>query len=141
MLPSFFKIHNRILLTFSWPAIICSDLIPDNFASYDHDGDLKHYHVEYFGEPRSHSWVLARNVEMYGSGSAPAPSVLASSKGMASARARKSFEKAVIQADGMTSLKPKERLKYCTFKAMPDQTQLKRYTESKCCYEVYSHHT
>eukprot|EP00794_Sanderia_malayensis_P002968 gene2968-3421_t len=100
----------------SWPAIICSDLSEGNFASYDEDGDLKHYHVEYFGEPRSHSWVLAKNVAIYGSASAPTPSVLASCKRMSSARVRKSFEKAIMEADQLFCAKPKDRLKSCLFK-------------------------
>ncbi len=102
--------------SFSWPAILCSDIIEGNYASFDEDEDLKHYHVEYFGRPRSHSWVLARNVEIYVSGNAPPPYFLAKSKGMASAKAKESFEIAVHEADKLLLLKPIERLKNCIFK-------------------------
>ena len=99
-----------------WPAIICSDIEPNNFTSYDSDGDIEHYHVEYFGDPRTHSWIHAKEVEIYGSGNAPAPSLLMSHKSMNSARSRKSFQLAVRQADQMIPLKPTERLKHCFYK-------------------------
>ena len=71
--------------------------------------------MEYFGDPRSHSWVLARDVEIYGSGNAPVPFLLTSHKGMKTIQSRKSFQRAVMQADKLTLLQPKERLKHCFF--------------------------
>ena len=76
---------------------------------------MTHYHVEYFGDPRTHSWVIAKDVEIYGSGNAPAPFLVASHKGMKTIQSRKSFQKAVMQADRLTLLKPKDRLQYCFF--------------------------
>lgn len=32
----------------------------------DIDGDPYSYHVEFLGNPHSHSWVPAKHVEMYG---------------------------------------------------------------------------
>ena len=32
----------------------------------DIDGDPHSYHVEYLGNPHSHSWVVAKYVEVYG---------------------------------------------------------------------------
>lgn len=99
-----------------WPGIICSDIVPNNFASFDNYGDIEHYHVEYFGDPRTHSWVLAKNVEMYGSGNAPLPFHLTSHKGMATGKSRKSFQKAILQADKLIHLEAKDRLENCFFK-------------------------
>ena len=76
--------------------------------------------MEYFGDPRTHSWILAKDVEIYGSGNAPAPFLLASHKGMKAIQSRKSFQRAIKQADKLTLLQPKERLKHCFFQ--PNKT-------------------
>ena len=95
--------------------------MPDNYASFDNYGDVKHYHVEYFGNPRTHSWILAKDVEIYGSGNAPAPFEVASHKGMRKNLSRKSFQTAMLQADKLIHLPPKERLRHCFYHSTGQQ--------------------
>ena len=113
----------HVSIIYRWPAIICSDITPDNYAWFDIEGDVKYYHVEYFGDPRTHSWVLAKHVEVYGSGNAPSPVLIATHKAMTTARSRKSFQKAVLQADKLTSLSSAERLSHCVFHSTDAQSK------------------
>ncbi|XP_065053644.1 uncharacterized protein LOC135682610 [Rhopilema esculentum] len=124
MMHVFFLIASvHVTFTYRWPAIICSDITPDNYAWFDIEGDVKYYHVEYFGDPRTHSWVLAKHVEVYGSGNAPSPVLIVTHKAMTTARSRKSFQKAVLQADKLTSLSPAERLSHCVFHSTDVQSK------------------
>ena len=82
--------------------------------------------MEYFGDPRTHSWVHAKDIEIYGSGNAPTPFLLASHKGMNTKHSRKSFQTAVMQADKLIPLALKERLKHCFYKPVDDYTASER---------------
>ncbi|XP_070566475.1 uncharacterized protein [Ptychodera flava] len=55
----------------SWPAILCPSPEDNTYVSYDEDGDVLWYHVEFLGKVHSHCWVLYYNVEVYARGKQP----------------------------------------------------------------------
>ncbi|KAM4842220.1 zinc finger CW-type PWWP domain protein 2 isoform 1-T2 [Thomomys bottae] len=50
----------------SWPGVLCPDPLQGNYVSYDLDGNVEQYHIEFLGNPHSKSWIDARFVEHYG---------------------------------------------------------------------------
>ncbi|XP_065788982.1 zinc finger CW-type PWWP domain protein 2 [Muntiacus reevesi] len=49
----------------SWPGILCPDPFKGKYVTYDLDGDVEQYHVEFLGDPRSRSWIDAAFVGHY----------------------------------------------------------------------------
>uniref|UniRef100_A0A8C6FV29 Zinc finger CW-type and PWWP domain containing 2 n=1 Tax=Moschus moschiferus TaxID=68415 RepID=A0A8C6FV29_MOSMO len=43
----------------SWPGILCPDPFKGKYVTYDLDGDVEQYHVEFLGDPHSRSWIDA----------------------------------------------------------------------------------
>ena len=106
----------------SWPAVISPD--EDNeYLILDYEGDVTKYHVEFYGKPRTHSWITAKRVESYGSGNAPKGKNLGWSKGKGNTTSKKRFAKAVAEANATLSLTLEERLKSCVFQPI-DKTEI-----------------
>ncbi|CAK6435709.1 unnamed protein product [Pipistrellus nathusii] len=49
----------------SWPGILCPDPLKGKYVTYDLDGNVKQYHVEFLGDPHSKSWINATFVGHY----------------------------------------------------------------------------
>ncbi|XP_020927144.1 zinc finger CW-type PWWP domain protein 2 isoform X2 [Sus scrofa] len=48
-----------------WPGILCPDPFKEKYVSYDLDGDVEQYHIEFLGDPHSRSWINATFVGHY----------------------------------------------------------------------------
>ncbi|KAM6176810.1 zinc finger CW-type PWWP domain protein 2 [Erethizon dorsatum] len=49
----------------SWPGILCPDPFKRKYVTYDSDGNVEQYHIEFLGDPHSRSWINATFVEHY----------------------------------------------------------------------------
>ncbi|KAM9076500.1 zinc finger CW-type PWWP domain protein 2 isoform 2-T2 [Megaptera novaeangliae] len=49
----------------SWPGILCPDPFKGKYVTYDLDGDVEQYHIEFLGDPHSRSWINAMFVGHY----------------------------------------------------------------------------
>ncbi|XP_061052431.1 zinc finger CW-type PWWP domain protein 2 isoform X1 [Eubalaena glacialis] len=49
----------------SWPGILCPDPFKGKYVTYDLDGDVEQYHIEFLGDPHSRSWINATFVGHY----------------------------------------------------------------------------
>ncbi|XP_060036443.1 zinc finger CW-type PWWP domain protein 2 isoform X2 [Erinaceus europaeus] len=49
----------------SWPGILCPDPFKGSYATYDLDGNVEQYHIEFLGDPHSRSWMNAAFVGHY----------------------------------------------------------------------------
>ncbi|XP_059965624.1 zinc finger CW-type PWWP domain protein 2 isoform X3 [Mesoplodon densirostris] len=49
----------------SWPGILCPDPFKGKYVTYDLDGDVEQYHIEFLGDPHSRSWIDATFVGHY----------------------------------------------------------------------------
>uniref|UniRef100_A0A673T7E3 Zinc finger CW-type and PWWP domain containing 2 n=2 Tax=Suricata suricatta TaxID=37032 RepID=A0A673T7E3_SURSU len=49
----------------SWPGILCPDPFKGKYVTYDLDGNVERYHIEFLGDPHSRSWIDATFVEIY----------------------------------------------------------------------------
>lgn len=49
----------------SWPGILCPDPFKGKYVTYDLDGDVEQYHVEFLGDPHSRTWIDADFVGLY----------------------------------------------------------------------------
>ncbi|XP_049571906.1 zinc finger CW-type PWWP domain protein 2 isoform X2 [Orcinus orca] len=49
----------------SWPGILCPDPFKGKYVTYDLDGNVEQYHVEFLGDPHSRSWIDAAFVGHY----------------------------------------------------------------------------
>ncbi|KAG8516231.1 Zinc finger CW-type PWWP domain protein 2, partial [Galemys pyrenaicus] len=49
----------------SWPGILCPDPFKGKYVTYDLDGNVEEYHIEFLGDPHSRSWISATFVGHY----------------------------------------------------------------------------
>uniref|UniRef100_A0A2K5VET7 Zinc finger CW-type and PWWP domain containing 2 n=1 Tax=Macaca fascicularis TaxID=9541 RepID=A0A2K5VET7_MACFA len=49
----------------SWPGILCPDRFKGKYVTYDPDGNVEEYHIEFLGDPHSRSWIKATFVGHY----------------------------------------------------------------------------
>uniref|UniRef100_A0A8C9B2E7 Zinc finger CW-type and PWWP domain containing 2 n=1 Tax=Prolemur simus TaxID=1328070 RepID=A0A8C9B2E7_PROSS len=49
----------------SWPGILCPDPFKGTYVTYDLDGNVERYHIEFLGDPHSRSWINATFVGHY----------------------------------------------------------------------------
>ncbi|XP_057347388.1 zinc finger CW-type PWWP domain protein 2 isoform X5 [Manis pentadactyla] len=49
----------------SWPGILCTDPFKGKYVTYDWDGNVEEYHIEFLGYPHSRSWINATFVGHY----------------------------------------------------------------------------
>ncbi|XP_040145828.1 zinc finger CW-type PWWP domain protein 2 isoform X4 [Ictidomys tridecemlineatus] len=49
----------------SWPGILCPDPFKGKYVTYDLDGNVEQYHIEFLGDPHSRSWINATFVGHY----------------------------------------------------------------------------
>ncbi|XP_036864498.2 RNA-binding motif, single-stranded-interacting protein 3 isoform X8 [Manis javanica] len=49
----------------SWPGILCTDPFKGKYVTYDQDGNVEQYHIEFLGYPHSRSWINATFVGHY----------------------------------------------------------------------------
>ncbi|XP_060241070.1 zinc finger CW-type PWWP domain protein 2 isoform X2 [Meriones unguiculatus] len=43
----------------SWPGILCPDPFKGKYVTYDQDGNVENYYIEYLGEPHATAWMSA----------------------------------------------------------------------------------
>ncbi|XP_050996240.1 zinc finger CW-type PWWP domain protein 2 [Acomys russatus] len=43
----------------SWPGILCPDPFKGKYVTYDQDGNVEKYYIEFLGEPHSRAWMSA----------------------------------------------------------------------------------
>ncbi|XP_074659508.1 uncharacterized protein LOC141912193 [Tubulanus polymorphus] len=103
-----------------WPAIISPDPACDLSVTLV-GGTPRWYHVEYFGEPHTHGWVTAKNVEPYGK---IAPISEKSLAGRRKLRSKQTYKKqkvdsAMKEAESWIDLSTEERLDKTIFKENP----------------------
>ncbi|XP_075862020.1 zinc finger CW-type PWWP domain protein 2 isoform X2 [Microcebus murinus] len=49
----------------SWPGILCPDPFKGKYVTYDLDGNVERYHIEFLGDPHSRSWINSTFVGHY----------------------------------------------------------------------------
>nr|XP_044992243.1 zinc finger CW-type PWWP domain protein 2 [Jaculus jaculus] len=49
----------------SWPGVLCLDPFRRKYVTYDQDGNVEKYHIEFLGDPHSRSWINATFVGLY----------------------------------------------------------------------------
>ncbi|XP_059124820.1 zinc finger CW-type PWWP domain protein 2 isoform X1 [Peromyscus eremicus] len=49
----------------SWPGILCPDPFKGKYVTYDQDGNVEKYHIEFLGDPHSTAWISATFVGHY----------------------------------------------------------------------------
>ncbi|KAM5313467.1 zinc finger CW-type PWWP domain protein 2 isoform 2-T2 [Glossophaga mutica] len=49
----------------SWPGILCPHPFKGEYVTYDLDGNVEQYHIEFLGDPHSTSWINATFVGHY----------------------------------------------------------------------------
>ncbi|MEJ1285893.1 hypothetical protein NN561_016892 [Cricetulus griseus] len=49
----------------SWPGILCPDPFKGKYVTYDQDGNVEKYHIEFLGDPHSRAWINAKFVGHY----------------------------------------------------------------------------
>ncbi|KAM5280533.1 zinc finger CW-type PWWP domain protein 2 [Ctenodactylus gundi] len=49
----------------SWPGVLCPHPLKRQYVTYDSDGNVERYHIEFLGNPHSRSWVNATFVGHY----------------------------------------------------------------------------
>ncbi|XP_004857864.1 zinc finger CW-type PWWP domain protein 2 isoform X2 [Heterocephalus glaber] len=49
----------------SWPGILCPDPFKGKYVTYDSDGNVEQYHIEFLGDLHSRSWINAEFIEYY----------------------------------------------------------------------------
>ncbi|KAL6081891.1 hypothetical protein STEG23_007254, partial [Scotinomys teguina] len=48
-----------------WPGILCPDPFKGKYVTYDQDGNVEKYHIEFLGDPHSTAWISATFVGHY----------------------------------------------------------------------------
>ena len=59
---SIVSVFNRkfiLTLFLSWPGILCPDPFKGKYVTYDQDGTVEKYYVEFLGDPHSTAWMSA----------------------------------------------------------------------------------
>ncbi|XP_072431028.1 zinc finger CW-type PWWP domain protein 2-like [Chiloscyllium punctatum] len=87
----------------SWPSILCPDGFTGQYVTYDEDGFVEQYHVEFLGKPHATSWVEVQYVEPYCTGEL-AENVK---------KARRWYKSALEEAKVLSRLRSEERLRMC----------------------------
>ncbi|XP_060681283.1 zinc finger CW-type PWWP domain protein 2-like [Hemiscyllium ocellatum] len=87
----------------SWPSILCPDGFTGQYVTYDEDGFVEQYHVEFLGKPHATSWVEVQYVETYCTGEL-AENVK---------KARRWYKSALEEAKVLSRLSSEERLRMC----------------------------
>ncbi|XP_062393657.1 zinc finger CW-type PWWP domain protein 2-like isoform X2 [Sardina pilchardus] len=121
-----------------WPAILSADPSCEQYATYDEDGDVVQYHVEFLGTPHSRFWALAPKVEPF----RPLPANAKCLKGTL----KVSYKIAMEEAMDIQHMTCEERLQLCHFKPEELLFQAKGLMQSiekmitECTVETKSKH-
>ncbi|XP_066101189.1 zinc finger CW-type PWWP domain protein 2 [Saccopteryx bilineata] len=88
----------------SWPGILCPDPFKGKYVTYDVDGNVEQYHIEFLGDPHSRSWINATFVEHYSITLKP---------GACKNKQKKWYESALQEAYHLYGCSPQQRLQMC----------------------------
>ncbi|XP_054554994.1 zinc finger CW-type PWWP domain protein 2 [Talpa occidentalis] len=102
----------------SWPGILCPDPFKGKYVTYDLDGNVEEYHIEFLGDPRSQSWIGATFVGHYSITFKP---------GKCKNKKKKWYESALQEACLLHGYSHEQRLEMCC---------LLKHDESKADAEV-----
>ncbi|XP_041962821.1 zinc finger CW-type PWWP domain protein 2-like isoform X1 [Alosa sapidissima] len=111
-----------------WPAILSTDPSYDEYVTYDEDGDVEQYHVEFLGTPHSRFWALAPKVEPFRLLPANAKCL----KGVL----KQSYKIAMEEAMGIQDMSCEERLQLCHFKPEECGIQLMKTCVSAVLFQA-----
>ncbi|KAM5234071.1 zinc finger CW-type PWWP domain protein 2 isoform 1-T3 [Hipposideros larvatus] len=87
----------------SWPGILCPDPFKRQYVTYDLDGNVEQYHIEFLGDPHSRSWIKATFVGHYSI--ALKPGICKNKK--------KWYKSALEEAYLLYGCSPEQRLEMC----------------------------
>ncbi|XP_040596280.1 zinc finger CW-type PWWP domain protein 2 isoform X2 [Mesocricetus auratus] len=88
----------------SWPGILCPDPFKRKYVTYDQDGNVEKYHIEFLGDPHSRAWISAKFVGYYS----------LSLKAAAECRKKKRwYRSALAEACQLYRHSPEQRLQVC----------------------------
>uniref|UniRef100_A0A8D0C462 Zinc finger CW-type and PWWP domain containing 2 n=1 Tax=Salvator merianae TaxID=96440 RepID=A0A8D0C462_SALMN len=48
----------------SWPGILCPDPTNGHYMTYDADGDVESYHIEFLGKPHTRIWAPVKSINV-----------------------------------------------------------------------------
>ncbi|XP_036926644.1 zinc finger CW-type PWWP domain protein 2 [Sturnira hondurensis] len=88
----------------SWPGILCPHPFKGEYVTYDLDGNVEQYHIEFLGDPHSTSWIKATFVGHYSITLKP---------GECKKRKKKWYESALQEAYRLYGCSPEQRLDMC----------------------------
>ncbi|KAF6101714.1 zinc finger CW-type and PWWP domain containing 2 [Phyllostomus discolor] len=88
----------------SWPGILCPHPFKGEYVTYDLDGNVEQYHIEFLGDPHSTSWINATFVGHYSITLKP---------GECKNRKKKWYESALQEASRLYGCSPEQRLDMC----------------------------
>ncbi|XP_035299931.1 zinc finger CW-type PWWP domain protein 2 isoform X2 [Cricetulus griseus] len=87
----------------SWPGILCPDPFKGKYVTYDQDGNVEKYHIEFLGDPHSRAWINAKFVGHY---SLSLKTAECTSK-------KRWYRSALEEADQLSRNSPEQRLEVC----------------------------
>ena len=103
----------------SWPGLLTQDPTCGEYydAPLDKETEITHYHVEFFGQPRSRAWLVPALVHPLRSMSeADKAPLFRNIQGRQLAELKRSYEVALEEARVSLSMASCERLERCHFK-------------------------
>ncbi|XP_070289391.1 zinc finger CW-type PWWP domain protein 2 [Myotis yumanensis] len=90
----------------SWPGILCPDPFKGKYVTYDLDGNVEQYHIEFLGDPHSTSWINATFVGHYSI-------TLKPGKCESKSKRKKWYISALQEAYHLYGYSPEQRLEMC----------------------------
>ncbi|EGV94473.1 Zinc finger CW-type PWWP domain protein 2 [Cricetulus griseus] len=87
----------------SWPGILCPDPFKGKYVTYDQDGNVEKYHIEFLGDPHSRAWINAKFVGHYS----------LSLKVAECTSKKRWYRSALEEADQLSRNSPEQRLEVC----------------------------
>ncbi|XP_029422895.1 zinc finger CW-type PWWP domain protein 2 [Nannospalax galili] len=105
----------------SWPGILCLDPFKRKYVTYDLDGNVKQYHIEFLGDPHSRAWINATFVGYYSVTLKPGE-----------CRSRKKWYKSALEeACLLYDYSPQQRLEACC-QSKQDSTKVAVVAKKRC---------
>ncbi|XP_042137851.1 zinc finger CW-type PWWP domain protein 2 isoform X7 [Peromyscus maniculatus bairdii] len=87
----------------SWPGILCPDPFKGKYVTYDQDGNVEKYHIEFLGDPHSTAWISATFVGHYS----------LTLKTAECTHRKRWYRSALEEADQLYRRSPEQRLEVC----------------------------
>lgn len=111
--------HYLIFFLTSWPGILTRDPTCGEYydAPLDKENEITHYHVEFFGQPRSRAWLVPARVHPLRSmNETKMVPQFRKIQGRQLIELKKSYEFALKEAQSSLNTTAEERIETCHFK-------------------------